>query len=97
VVATHWSCTMATEITIFSIEAAPGDVPCSVEQPNGDLLIPAQARPLIEAALLKAELALLMHQYVERAAVIEAKRLLNIDQPEPQPAWLPNLFKMSKM
>lgn len=88
---------MDTAITILSIESAPGDAPCCVEQPNGDLLIPASARPLIAEALLKAELALFMHQYVERAAVIEAKRLLNIDQPEPKPAWLPNLFKLSQL
>jgi hypothetical protein len=81
--------------TILSIETAPGDPPRGIEQPNGDLLLPAAARPLIEQALLKAELALLIHQYCERAAIIEAKRLLNVDQPEPQPAWLPNLLKLT--
>jgi hypothetical protein len=80
---------------ILSIETVPGDSPRGIEQPNGDLLLPAAARPLIEQALLKAELALLIHQYCERAAIIEAKRLLNVEQPKPQPAWLPNLMKLT--
>lgn len=83
--------------TILTIETAPGDSPRGIEQPNGDLLLPAAARPLIEQALLKAELALLIHQYCERAAIIEAKRVLNVEQPKPQPAWLPNLLKQSGM
>jgi hypothetical protein len=82
---------------ILSIEAAPGDVPRGIEQPNGDLLLPAGARPLVAHALLQIELALVTHQYCERAALIEAKRLLGIDQPEPQPEWLPNLLKQSSI
>lgn len=88
---------MSTQTIILSIQSVPGDVLRGIEQPNGDLLIPAEARPLIAHALLQAELALITHQYCERAALQDAKRLLGIDQPEPQPDWLPNLFKLTRI
>jgi hypothetical protein len=83
---------MSDDITIFSIQTAPGDVPRGVEQPNGDLLLPAGARCLIELALLQVELAL--PGQPELAAVERARQLLGIEPPRTQPGWLVNLNKI---
>jgi hypothetical protein len=85
---------MSMEVTILSIEAAPGDAPRGVEQPNGDLLLPANARPLVADALLRAELALEAGEPVDVAALQEAIRLLNIERPEPECPWLGNLYRI---
>jgi hypothetical protein len=85
---------MTVEITILSIEAAPGDAPRGIEQPNGDLLLPANARSLVADALLQAESALVNDQPVDPATLKEAIRLLNIERPEPQCPWLGNLYRV---
>lgn len=85
---------MTVEVTIFSIEAVPGDAPQGMEQPNGDLLVPANARPLLADALLQAEVALTTQQPTDLAALREAIRLLNIERPEPKCPWLSNLYRV---
>jgi hypothetical protein len=85
---------MTVEVTILSIEAVPGDTPRGMEQPNGDLLLPANTRPLIADALLQAELALANQQPTDLAALREAIRLLNIERAEPKSAWLGNLYRV---
>jgi hypothetical protein len=85
---------MSREVTIFSIESAPGDAPRGVEQPNGDLLLPANVRPVIEQALLQVELALALDRHGQLATLKEAKRLLGIEQPQPKPSWLGNLYRI---
>jgi hypothetical protein len=85
---------MTVEVTILSIEAVPGDAPRGMEQPNGDLLLPANARPLIADALLQAELALANQQPTDLAALREAIQLLNIERPEPKCPWLGNLYRV---
>ncbi|MGZ5786231.1 MAG: hypothetical protein ACXWJM_09955 [Ramlibacter sp.] len=69
---------MASSYLILKIEAAPGDPPRAVEQINGDLLVPAAARPLIAQALLLAEDALLQDRTDELARLQDARRLLGI-------------------
>ena len=85
------------EVTILSIEAAPGDVPRGIEQPNGDLLLPANVRPLVAQALLQAELALTVDEPADLPALKEAIRLLNIERPQPRCGWLGNLFRIRAM
>jgi hypothetical protein len=85
---------MSMEVTILSIESAPGDAPRGVEQPNGDLLLPANVRPVLEEALLKVELALALDRHGQLATLKEAKRLLGIEQPQVQPSWLNNLYRV---
>ncbi|MDP3821719.1 MAG: hypothetical protein Q8R33_09600 [Burkholderiales bacterium] len=85
------------EVTILSIETAPGDVPRGMEQPNGDLLLPANARPLVAQALLQAELALTSDEPVDLPALKEAIRLLNIERPEPKCSWLGNLYRVREL
>jgi hypothetical protein len=81
-------------MTIYRIEEAPGDFPRAVEQPNGDLLLPSNARPLLRQALAKAEQAMERDPKAGLAALKEASRLLGIVREEKQPAWLMNLFKV---
>lgn len=64
----------------IGIELAPGDEPRAVEQLNGDLLLPAAARPLVEATLLMAEEALPDECHVELRAIRELRRLLGIEK-----------------
>lgn len=85
---------MNSQSTIFSIEAAPGDAPRGVEQPNGDLLLPADARPLIEQALLQIEEGFFADLDAELPALKEARRLLGIEKPEARPTWLTNLYRV---
>lgn len=85
---------MSSERTILSIEAAPGDMPLGQEQPNGDLLVPSDARPLIAQALLQAEAALPSDHHAQLAALRKAKQLLGIETPQITPSWLPNLYKL---
>ena len=85
---------MTLQVTIFSIEPVPGDEPRGMEQPNGDLLVPANARPLIEDALLKAEQALATRQPIDLAVLRDAMRLLNIERPAPKCGWLGNLYRV---
>jgi hypothetical protein len=69
---------MASLYPILNIEAAPGDPPRAVEQINGDLLVPAAARPLIEQALLRAQEALPRDCVEELDRLEEARCLLGI-------------------
>jgi len=68
---------MASE-TPITIEFAPDDEPRAVEQLNGDLLLPAAGRPVLEAALAMAEEALPDECKVELQALGDARRLLGI-------------------
>jgi hypothetical protein len=85
---------MTAQTTILSIEAVPGDTLRGVEQPNGDLLLPANARAVLQEALLKVELALALDRHGQLATLKEAKRLLGIEQPQAKPAWLGNLYRV---
>jgi hypothetical protein len=85
---------MAMDTTIFSIEAAPGDAPRGVEQPNGDLLLPATARPLIAQALLEVEQTFFADLEGELPAFQQARRLLGIEKPEAKDAWHANLYRV---
>jgi len=69
---------MASQYPILKIESAPGDPPRAVEQINGDLLVPAAARPLIAKALLLAEEAVPMDCAGEHAALAQTRRLLGV-------------------
>ena len=70
---------MPTQRVIFSIETVPGDPPMVVEQPNGDLLVPASVRQLAAEALEMAELALDPDHAGGLEAFRRAKRLLALD------------------
>jgi hypothetical protein len=85
---------MSSDTTIFSIEAAPGDAPRGVEQPNGDLLLPADARPLIAQALLDIEQGFFADLETELPAFMQVRRLLGIEKPEAKDAWLANLYRV---
>jgi hypothetical protein len=86
---------MATQYLIFGIEAAPGDKPRAVEQINGDLLLPAAGRPILEEALLLAEAALPRDRTAERAALADARQLLGIVKVDTErEALLANLMKV---
>jgi 23S rRNA U2552 (ribose-2'-O)-methylase RlmE/FtsJ len=65
---------------IISIDFAPDDEPRAVEQINGDLLLPAAGRPLIEQALLMAEEALPDECAVELKSIDDARRMLGIEK-----------------
>ena len=82
-----------TSQRILSIEAIPGDAPRGMEQPNGDLLVPANVRPLIAQALLQAEEALAKH-HNEVPSLAQARQLLGIEKTEKKPGWLANLYRM---
>jgi hypothetical protein len=69
---------MASQTVIIGIELAQGDEPRAVEQLNGDLLLPAAGRPMLEQALLMAEEALPDECRVELKALEDARRLLGI-------------------
>jgi hypothetical protein len=71
---------MASQTLIIGIEFAQGDEPRAVEQLNGDLLLPAAGRPLLEQALLMAEEALPDECRVELKALADARRLLGIQK-----------------
>jgi hypothetical protein len=71
---------MASDTPIFGIELAPGDEPRAIEQLNGDLLLPAAGRPLLELALLMAEEALPDECRIELKAIEDARRLLGIEK-----------------
>jgi hypothetical protein len=82
-----------TSQRILSIEAVPGDAPRGMEQPNGDLLVPADVRPLIAKALLQAEAAL-ADQRNELQGLAQARQLLGIDKVEKKAGWLANLYRL---
>jgi hypothetical protein len=67
-------------LPIIGIELAPGDEPRAVEQLNGDLLLPAAARPVLEQALLLADEALPDECQLERQAIDDARRLLGLEK-----------------
>src|SRR3954466_9016641 len=67
--------------SILRIERAPGDLPRAVEQLNGDLLVPAEARPLIEKALLLAQDGLTADRLLELAALGKAQNILGVRRP----------------
>jgi hypothetical protein len=69
---------MPNQRVIFSIETVPGDPPTVVEQPNGDLLVPASVRQLAAEALEQAELVLDPGS-AGGVALRRAKRLLALD------------------
>lgn len=73
---------MATQTLIFGIQLAPGDEPRAVEQVNGDLLVPCEARPKLEKAILAAEEALTPDRKEEIAALADVRRLLGIVKPD---------------
>lgn len=81
---------MAKQHVLFSIESAPGDPPAAVEQPNGDLLVPAEVRSVIACMMQVAELALEPGQVRGFEAFAQLKRLLALDgaawQAAPDPA-----------
>lgn len=83
--------------TILSIEAVPGDAPRGVEQPNGDLLLPAHVRAVLEDALLQVELALAIDRHGQLATLKDAKRMLGMDPPPAGPTWLGNLYRVRGM
>ncbi len=83
------------EYVILSIETVPGDTPRGVEQPNGDLLVPANARPLVAQALLQARSALAGGQPVDLPALEAAMDLLGIDRCEPECPWLANFYRIT--
>ena len=70
---------MPSPYPILSIEAAPGDPPRAIEQLNGDLLVPAAARPVIAQALLLAQESLAPDRAEELARLEDARRLLAIE------------------
>jgi hypothetical protein len=71
---------MASNTPVIGIEIVPGDEPRAVEQLNGDLLLPAAGRPMLERALLVAEDALPQECKVELKAIEDARRLLGIEK-----------------
>jgi hypothetical protein len=71
---------MASLCPLLTIEIAPGDALLAMEQLDGALLIPAAARPVIEAALLLAQQSLSPAQSDELDALAHAMRLLGIEQ-----------------
>ena len=80
--------------TIFRIERAPGDAPRAVEQPNGDLLLPAQVRQVVAELLSKTEADVAADPAAALARLDQARRLLAIDPPHREPAVLRNLLKV---
>jgi hypothetical protein len=80
--------------TIFSLESAPGDAPRAIEQPNGDLLLPANVRPLLAQALVEAEQALAQGKPVDPAVLKRARQLLGVEMPDTRRTWLGNLFRV---
>ncbi len=84
-----------SEYTILSIEAVPGDAPRGLEQPNGDLLLPANTRPLVAQALLDARSALAGGQPVDLPALEAAMDLLGIERSEPECPWLANFYRIT--
>jgi hypothetical protein len=71
---------MASDTPIIRIELVPGDEPRAMEQLNGDLLLPAAGRPMLQQALLMAEEALPDECTVELKAIEDARRLLGIQK-----------------
>jgi len=69
---------MPSPYPILNIEAAPGDRPRAVEQLNGDLLLPAAARPLVAKAMLLAQAALPRDRTDEMAQLEQLRCLLGL-------------------
>jgi hypothetical protein len=69
---------MASQYPILNIERAPGDPPRAVEQLNGDLLVPASARPLLAQAVLLAQQAIPQDRTDELARLEQVRRLLGV-------------------
>jgi hypothetical protein len=89
---------MSSEFLILSIEAAPGDPLRAIEQPNGDLLLPAGVRPAVEAALLAVEQALVSGLAPELDALAQAKRLLGMEHVDlRQDLEARNLLKVQQI
>jgi hypothetical protein len=88
---------MSSQRTIFSLQAAPGDSPIGMEQPNGDLLVPANARPMIAQALIAAEQALEQGHAVDPALLQRARELLGVQMPDTRNAWKSNLFRVREI
>ena len=84
-----------SEYTILSIEAVPCDAPRALEQPNGDLLLPADARPLVAQALLDARSALAAGEPPDLGALEIAMDLLGIERTEPECPWLANFYRVT--
>jgi hypothetical protein len=86
---------MTTQYLIFGIEAAPGDKPRALEQINGDLLLPAAGRPILERALREAEDALPPERRAELEALADARELLGIVKVDTErETLLANLTKV---
>lgn len=75
---------MDSNTPIIGIEFVPGDEPRAVEQLNGDLLVPAAARPTLEQALLMAEEALPAERRAELNALADVRRMLGIPKVDAQ-------------
>lgn len=89
---------MASQSPVLKIEAAPGDAPRAIEQLDGDLLVPAGARPVLERALLLAEQALAPSQREELAALAQARLLLGIERVDTaRQTMLANLVRVRRI
>jgi hypothetical protein len=75
---------MASNTPVIAIEFVPGDEPRAVEQLNGDLLLPAAGRPVLEQALVMAEEALPDECKVELKALEDARRLLGLKKVDTE-------------
>lgn len=78
---------------VLKIERVPGDFPRAMEQLDGDLLVPAQARPLLERALLQAEEALDADDPA-RSLLLRACHMLGVERRAAAPATTGNLLKV---
>lgn len=85
---------MTKQPTIFSLESAPGDAPKALEQPNGDLLLPANVRPLLAQALVAAEQAIAEGKPVDASMLQRARQLLGVEMPDARRTWLGNLYRI---
>ena len=65
-----------------------------MEQPNGDLLLPAHVRPLIAQALIAAEQALADGKPVDVSLLARARGLLGVQLPDRKRSWLGNLYRV---
>jgi len=75
---------MPVQHLIFSLESVPGEPPRPLEQPNGDLLLPASLRQEVAAALALIEMAMDPRAVRGAGAFTGLKRLLAVDGA---PAW----------
>ncbi|MBE7938975.1 MULTISPECIES: hypothetical protein [Ramlibacter] len=83
-----------SRIPLLKIQRVPGDPPRAMEQIDGDLLVPAQARPVLER-LLRTAVQGLPPGEPERLALVQACVLLGVEPgPAPQSPGSANLLKV---